>query len=367
MMATGSPTRTGGFGGGFFDSAGLAPLSASQNSIPAASHAHHRRALASFAPSSTLSPADAAKPHDTYAASSPSSHGSKINKFIAFFSSHEPTQHKSLDLSTASERREVLKRAATTGTASTSSTGQEAPIQPVKQRDVQYQGQVFHKEVCLGESSKRTAARRWDQCFAVLHRHRLYLCKQLSSSQASDDDPLNKVLNIPGDAKVLEVKAAIVDIAYEVLQSEQRHNVVRIMTQQQQHVEHFLQTESETDMLTWIEKIRSATESTDARRKKAARRSRCSLRPTPWSPRQILPTRAPPCAAAVGCVHSAPLGYYYSPLSAGGWLSASVYGIIVSFNVCVHCGYDYCCCRRREEDTYGQMDCGARTVEKSFG
>ncbi|KAK0416311.1 hypothetical protein QR680_012409 [Steinernema hermaphroditum] len=265
MMATGSPTRTG-FGG--FDTGLVAPLSASQSSIPTASKAtHHRRALASFTQSS-LSPADAATKPATSAASSPSAHGSKINKFIAFFSSHEPSQHKSLDLSTASERREVLKRAATTGTSTTSATGsssqgQQKLIRPVRQRDVQHQGQVFHKEVCLGESSKRTAARRWDQCFAVLHCHRLYLCKQLSSTQATDDDPLNKILNIPADAKVLDVKAAIVDIAYELLQSEQRHNVVRILTQQQQHVEHFLQTESEASMLTWIEKIRSPADSVD--------------------------------------------------------------------------------------------------------
>lgn len=54
---------------------------------------------------------------------------------------------------------------------------------------------------------------------------------------------LFQILNIPADSRTIDVRSAIVDIAYELLQrkDEQRAHVLRVVTQRR--TEHLLQTE----------------------------------------------------------------------------------------------------------------------------
>ncbi|KHN77390.1 GTPase-activating protein pac-1, partial [Toxocara canis] len=183
----------------------------------------------------------------------------RIQRFITFFSSNDhQNKHSSSSLAAASSRtstKQHLKRSTTTLNSS-----HVAPVfVPVNAKDVRKQGQLVHQETALGESSKYDR-RRWEQCWAVLHAYNLYLCRQLSSYVS--DETQEKVLNIPADSRTIDVRSAIVDIAYELLQrkDEQRAHVFRVVTQRR--TEHLLQAESESEMLKWIDNIRSASTAT---------------------------------------------------------------------------------------------------------
>uniref|UniRef100_A0A9J2PF97 PH domain-containing protein n=1 Tax=Ascaris lumbricoides TaxID=6252 RepID=A0A9J2PF97_ASCLU len=180
----------------------------------------------------------------------------RIQRFITFFSSNDhQNKHSNSSLATTSSRsnaKQHLKRSTTT----LNSSHVSSLFVPVKAKDVRKQGQLIHQETALGESSKYDR-RRWEQCWAVLHTYNLYLCRQLSSYVS--DETQEKILNIPADSRTIDVRSAIVDIAYELLQrkDEQRAHVLRVVTQRR--TEHLLQTESESEMLKWIDNIRSAS------------------------------------------------------------------------------------------------------------
>uniref|UniRef100_A0A915BMZ7 GTPase-activating protein pac-1 n=1 Tax=Parascaris univalens TaxID=6257 RepID=A0A915BMZ7_PARUN len=237
------------------------PLAASDASVVTATRSPHATAVQSSSTfeTSTCLPG-AASVSRTYQKNAfgvhhqPTTH--RIQRFITFFSSNDhQNKHSNSSVATTSSRsnaKQYLKRSTTT----LNSSHVSSLFVPVKAKDVRKQGQLIHQETALGESSKYDR-RRWEQCWAVLHTYNLYLCRQLSSYVS--DETQEKILNIPADSRTIDVRSAIVDIAYELLQrkDEQRAHVLRVVTQRR--TEHLLQTESESEMLKWIDNIRSAS------------------------------------------------------------------------------------------------------------
>ncbi|VDN84757.1 unnamed protein product [Brugia pahangi] len=149
--------------------------------------------------------------------------------------------------------RRRLKRSTTATTAPISTSLLATPI---RLGDVQKQGQLMHQEVAMGESLKNDR-HKWTMYWAVLHGTKLYLCCQLSSH--INDETHEKLLNIPSDAREIDLKSAIIDIAYEYcrLKDNKKAHIFRVITQQQ--TEHHFQAYCEDDMLKWIEIIRFAS------------------------------------------------------------------------------------------------------------
>uniref|UniRef100_A0A915Q840 PH domain-containing protein n=1 Tax=Setaria digitata TaxID=48799 RepID=A0A915Q840_9BILA len=196
----------------------------------------------------------------------------RIQRFISFFSSNDSqvllnldlcnqdspwTKHWEATISSATVRlpsRRRLKRSTTATTEPICASSVVAPV--VRLSDVQKQGQLMHQEVAMGEQLKNDR-HKWTACWAVLHSSKLYLCSQLSSY--TSDETHEKLLNIPSDSRTIDLKSAIVDIAYEYWRPKdsRKSHVFRVITQQQ--TEHHFQAYCEDDMLKWIEIIRVAS------------------------------------------------------------------------------------------------------------
>ncbi|VDK89178.1 unnamed protein product [Litomosoides sigmodontis] len=183
----------------------------------------------------------------------------RIQRFISFFSSNDTqTKHWDGTFSPTSARlssRRRLKRS-TTATTAPISSGASSLVAPIPLGDVQKQGELMHQEVAMGGPLKSDRS-KWVTYWAVLYGTKLYLCCQLSSH--TNDGTHAKLLDIPSDAREIDLKSAIVDIAYEYWRPKdnKKAHVFRVITQQQ--TEHHFQTYCEDDMLKWIEIIRFAS------------------------------------------------------------------------------------------------------------
>uniref|UniRef100_A0A158R5H5 PH domain-containing protein n=1 Tax=Syphacia muris TaxID=451379 RepID=A0A158R5H5_9BILA len=237
------------------------PLSASEASIADASKSPPaRRALSSFplysaAASSTsqsgeLSSSSHSHKNNSNATNIRSTH--RIQRFITFFSSGDGQNKQGSSASGSFGKKSVKK----ISTASVS--GVASAFIPIYAKDVQKQGQLYHQETAFGESLKN-AQKHWEQCWAVLQAYNLYLCRQLSSYVS--DETQEQILNIPGDSKTIDLRSAIIDIAYELLhrKDDERAHVLRVVTQKR--TEHLLQASSEEEMLNWITNMQQASTS----------------------------------------------------------------------------------------------------------
>ncbi|CAG9531748.1 unnamed protein product [Cercopithifilaria johnstoni] len=185
----------------------------------------------------------------------------RIQRFISFFSSNdtpttthlEATHFGAEPTSVRFSSRRRLKRSTT---ATTTPICALSLITPIPRRDVEKQGQLMHQEVAMGGPLKNDR-HKWTTYWAVLYGTELYLCCQLSSHIS--DETHQELLNIPSDARKIDLKSAIVDIAYEYWRPKdnKKTHVFRVITQQQ--TEHHFQTYCEDDMLKWIEIIRIAS------------------------------------------------------------------------------------------------------------
>uniref|UniRef100_A0A8R1IFG5 PH domain-containing protein n=1 Tax=Caenorhabditis japonica TaxID=281687 RepID=A0A8R1IFG5_CAEJA len=121
----------------------------------------------------------------------------------------------------------------------------------ILQRDaVDRQTWVKHQELALGKSGKRN---HWEDRWAMLSRRSLYLCIESPAYKSE------KTLELGAHTRV-DVRNAIVDIAYDWLSSsfsKQRH-VVRIVTQNRS--EHLIELNTESEMLSWISVLQSSSE-----------------------------------------------------------------------------------------------------------
>ncbi|VDM13609.1 unnamed protein product, partial [Wuchereria bancrofti] len=164
----------------------------------------------------------------------------RIQRFISFFSSGD-TQAKHCETTispTATVRFPSRRRLKRSTTATTAPISASILATPIRLGDVQKQGQLMHQEVAMGESLKNDR-HKWTMYWAVLHGTKLYLCCQLSSH--INDETHEKLLNIPSDAREIDLKSAIIDIAYEYcrLKDNKKAHIFRVITQQQ--TEHHFQ------------------------------------------------------------------------------------------------------------------------------
>ncbi|VDN08155.1 unnamed protein product [Thelazia callipaeda] len=185
----------------------------------------------------------------------------RIQRFINFFSSNDQAKQRESAISSPIERfqsRHHQKGCAAGSVDRISKSSSSASVIPV--RNVCKQGQLMHQasttlltEVAMGELLKNDR-HKWKTYWAVLHGSNLYLCQQLNSY--INDKTNEKLLNIPTDAIEIDLKLAIVDIAYEYWRrkNSSKSYVFRVITQQQ--TEHHFQVYCENDMLNWIETIR---------------------------------------------------------------------------------------------------------------
>ncbi|VBB34056.1 unnamed protein product, partial [Acanthocheilonema viteae] len=172
------------------------------------------------------------------------------------------TKHWEVTISPSSVRfssRRRLKRSTTaisSGSGSGDGGGVGGGTLSIPLGDVQKQGQLMHQEVAMGVPLKNDR-HKWITCWAVLYGTKLYLCCQLGSYKS--DETHKKLLNIPSDAREIDLKSAIIDIAYEYWRPKdnKKAHVFRVITQQ--HTEHHFQAYCEDDMLKWIEIIRIAS------------------------------------------------------------------------------------------------------------
>uniref|UniRef100_A0A1I7VZM4 PH domain-containing protein n=1 Tax=Loa loa TaxID=7209 RepID=A0A1I7VZM4_LOALO len=181
----------------------------------------------------------------------------RIQRFISFFSSGDTqTKHWETTSSPTTVRFPSRRRLKRSTTATTTPISASLLATPIPLGDVQKQGQLMHQEMAMGEPVKNDR-HKWTTYWVVLHGTKLYLCCQLSSH--INDETHEKLLNIPSDARQIDLKSAIVDIAYEYCRSKdnKKAHVFRVITQQQ--TEHHFQTYCEDDMLKWIEIIRFAS------------------------------------------------------------------------------------------------------------
>ncbi|VDD94961.1 unnamed protein product [Enterobius vermicularis] len=264
----------------------------------------------------------------------------RIQRFITFFSSSDNQGKQAGNISGvpgSSAGKRYIKKASTATVAGSNVTSAFIPIYA---KEVRKQGQLYHQETALGESLKN-AQKRWEQCWAVLQAYNLYLCRQLSSYVSDETQEKsgkifrfsnfsffavlvsvvvdgehsaewkgegdcmilcfvgleenkncmlrmavggntgcrNSILNIPGDSKTIDLRSAIIDIAYELLhcKDDQRAHVLRVVTQKR--TEHLLQAArllvspkfiqrikrnigfSEEEMLNWIGNMQQASTS----------------------------------------------------------------------------------------------------------
>ncbi|CAB3403615.1 unnamed protein product [Caenorhabditis bovis] len=164
----------------------------------------------------------------------------RLQRFIALFNSNKTSDHE------REPKKSRMKRSRTSMPASRFAL----PGLTLPQENIERQTWIKHQEIPLGKSGKRN---HWEDRWAILSKRNLYLCVESPGYSSEKSVEL-------GTHTRVDVQNAIVDIAYDWLSTsfaKQRH-VIRIVTQNR--IEHLIELNTESEMLSWISVLQSSSE-----------------------------------------------------------------------------------------------------------
>lgn len=165
----------------------------------------------------------------------PASH--RLHRFIALFNYSKQDGCR--------EAKPKMKRSRTSGPVGRS----PCMTTSLRREQIIRQTWLKHQEIGLGKSGKR---RQWDDRWGILSERSLHLCVQ-PPSFIND-----KVVEL-GEHTTVEVRGAIVDIAYDWLsQTKKQKHVVRIVASD--CTEHLLEVTTEAEMLSWISALQACSD-----------------------------------------------------------------------------------------------------------